>query len=273
MLDPRFLGLLVVPRMLCRLILLSAALLAASGCEARSNGSPELSPVRPSSTGFTPAAEPALPQTTGTAIIQASAGSCIPERAVDLIIAFEVGSPETYQAKYRAPIYPGGASGPTVGVGYDLGHAMSTVVMRDWEKSPHAARMATASGVFGPELSPEWVKRNADIAIEWGLARQVFDQTNLLAHCRIAERSFGDGLDRLEPNCKGAVVSVVFNRGGSMKGESRREMRVIRDTCLTTGDESCVADQIRSMARINKGTSIERGITRRRNKEAELCEL
>lgn len=259
--------------MLRRLICLSAVVLAISGCEARDNGPVELSPVRPSTTGVAPTAEPALTRTTGTAIIQVSAGSCIPERAIDLIIAFEVGSPETYTAKYQGPIYPGGASGPTVGVGYDLGHAMSSVILRDWERSPHAVRMATAAGVFGPKLSPAWVKRHADIAIEWGLARQVFDQTNLLAHCRIAERAFGKGLNKLAPACKGAVVSVVFNRGGSMKGDSRREMRTIRDVCLVTGDESCVADQIRSMARINKGTSIERGITRRRNQEAALCEL
>lgn len=195
----------------------------------------------------------------------------IPDRAVDLIIAFEVGSPEVYQAKYRRPIWPGAASGVTVGIGYDLGHTAPRVIALDWEAHPHAVRLAGASGTTGP-LARELARRLADITIEYGYARQVFDQTSVVEHWRVARRVFGPAhFDALPPNAQGALVSVVFNRGGSMAGERRREMRAIRDDCLPRGDTHCIATQLRAMARLWAGTDIEAGMRRRRHAEAELA--
>jgi GH24 family phage-related lysozyme (muramidase) len=198
--------------------------------------------------------------------------SILPERAIALIVAFEVGSPELYRRKYQSPIYPGGASGPTVGVGYDLGHTLDSVIIADWEAHPHAARMATASGLKGEPKSLDWVRRHADIAVEWEMARKVFDQTSVVEHYRLAKRAFGPDFVLAPALCQGALVSVVFNRGASMQGPNRSEMRVIRDKCLPDGNMQCVADNIRSMARINAGTSIAKGIERRRNAEGDLCD-
>lgn len=201
----------------------------------------------------------------------APAPALIPDRAVDLIIAFEVGSPEVYQAKYRRPIWPGAASGVTVGIGYDLGHTAPRVIALDWEAHPHAVRLAGASGTTGP-LARELARRLADITIEYGYARQVFDQTSVVEHWRVARRVFGPAhFDALPPNAQGALVSVVFNRGGSMAGERRREMRVIRDDCLPRADTHCIATQLRAMARLWAGTDIDAGMRRRRQAEAELA--
>jgi GH24 family phage-related lysozyme (muramidase) len=201
----------------------------------------------------------------------APARDLIPARAVDLIIAFEVGSPEVYDAKYRHPTWPGGASGVTVGIGYDLGHTAPRVIALDWEAHPHAVRLAGASGTTGP-LARELARRMADIAIEYGYARQVFDQTSLVEHYRIARRVFGaNHFDALPPPAQGALVSLVFNRGGAMAGERRREMRVIRDDCLPRGDTHCIATQLRAMARLWAGTDIEAGMRRRREAEAALA--
>jgi hypothetical protein len=195
----------------------------------------------------------------------------IPERAIDLIIAFEVGSPEVYHAKYRRPIWPGAASGVTVGIGYDLGHAAPRVIALDWESHPHAVRLSTASGTTGP-LARELAKRLADVVIEYGHARQVFDQTSVVEHYRIARRVFGGpAFDALPPNAQGALVSVVFNRGGAMAGERRREMRAIRDACVPAADTACIATQLRAMTRLWAGTDIEAGMRRRRHAEAELA--
>lgn len=201
----------------------------------------------------------------------AAVADLIPERAIDLIIAFEVGSPEVYQAKYRRPIWPGAASGVTVGIGYDLGHAAPRVIALDWESHPHAVRLSTASGTTGP-LARELAKRLADIVIEYGHARQVFDQTSVVEHYRIARRVFGGAaFDALPPNAQGALVSVVFNRGGAMAGERRREMRTIRDDCIPAADTACIAAQLRAMTRLWAGTDIEAGMRRRRHAEAELA--
>jgi hypothetical protein len=133
----------------------------------------------------------------------------IPERAIDLIIAFEVGSPEVYHAKYRRPIWPGAASGVTVGIGYDLGHTAPRVIALDWEAHPHAVRLATASGTTGP-LAREIAKRLADIVIEYGLARQVFDQTSVVEHYRIARRIFGGAGHQASPCAASQALSQRF---------------------------------------------------------------
>lgn len=195
----------------------------------------------------------------------------IPQRAVDLIIAFEVGSPEVYHAKYRAPIWPGAASGVTVGIGYDLGHTAPRVIALDWHASPHAVRLASASGTTGP-LARDLARRLADITIEYGYARQVFDQTSVVEHWRVARRIFGGAaFDALHPHTQGALVSLVFNRGGSLAGERRSEMRHIRDVCIPARDAPCIAQQLRAMVRVWRGSDIEAGMRRRRYAEAELA--
>lgn len=193
------------------------------------------------------------------------------DQAVDLIIAFEIGSPQTYERKYRNPIWPGHASGVTIGIGYDLGYHSASIIAQDWESHPHAVRLATAAGITGP-LARDHARKLADITIEYGLARQVFDQTSVVIHHRIARRVFRpQHFDALPCNARGALVSLVFNRGGSMAGERRREMRHIRDVCLPHGDVHCIAAQLRAMTRIWHGTTIERGMRNRRHAEADLA--
>lgn len=193
------------------------------------------------------------------------------ERAVDLIIAFEIGSPQTYQRKYQHPIWPGYHSGVTVGIGYDLGYQHASIIATDWSTHPHAVRLATAAGITGP-LARDAARKLADISIEYGMARQVFDQTSVVIHHRIARRVFRqEAFDRLPCNARGALVSLVFNRGGSMAGNARIEMRHIRDVCLPAEDVQCIATQIRAMTRIWAGSSIERGMRNRRFAEADLA--
>src|SRR5215204_6101035 len=40
---------------------------------------------------------------------------------LDLLVAFEVTAPAYYEKKLRRPVWPGGESGVTVGIGYDVG--------------------------------------------------------------------------------------------------------------------------------------------------------
>ncbi|MCY7386445.1 MAG: hypothetical protein LH628_28555, partial [Microcoleus sp. CAN_BIN18] len=70
---------------------------------------------------------------------------------------------------------------------------------------------------------------------------------------------------------QGGLVSLVFNRGTSMQGNRRLEMRVVRDL-VTKKNVNKIAEQIRKMKRIWLGTSIEKGMNRRRDAEADLIE-
>jgi GH24 family phage-related lysozyme (muramidase) len=83
--------------------------------------------------------------------------------------------------------------------------------------------------------------------------------------------------DKLPDDAKGGLVSLVFNRGASLEGDRRREMKAIRDIMLKTQDFdsktlSQIAEQIRKMKRIWMGGSIEKGMSRRRDAEAKIIE-
>lgn len=196
----------------------------------------------------------------------------IPAEAIDLIIAFEVGSPQTYHAKYRHPIWPRGQSGVTIGFGTDLGYRLPEVILHDWGKHPEAPRLATAAGIKGIPAR-DYVRKLADIAIELDLAHEVFSLTEVVEHLRLTRRAFGkDQFCAAPALVRGAIASVVFNRGASMSGPNRAEMRAIRDVCLPERDWHCVAHELRTMKRIWKGTELERGLGRRRDAEAELAE-
>ena len=54
------------------------------------------------------------------------------KKSIDAIIAFEVTSPEYYEKHYQNPTWPGGDSGVTVGIGYDLGQNNRETIIMDW---------------------------------------------------------------------------------------------------------------------------------------------
>lgn len=191
--------------------------------------------------------------------------------ASSLIIRWEVSSEAWYDQALRFPIWPGGASGVTWGIGYDGGHQASIVIADDWQEHAQAARLATTAGIVGTPAR-EALPRYRDIATAYRYAGQVFEDRSLIEYERRTRRLFIDGFDELRPNACAAMVSLVYNRGDSTIGDSRREMRVLRDDCIPVQDYACMARELRSMKRIWRGTVNERGLTARREAEALLVE-
>lgn len=191
--------------------------------------------------------------------------------AVDLIVRWEVSSRARYDARFRGVIWPGGASGPTWGIGYDGGHQLRATIHNDWLGHPEVARLVTTSGVTGTAVKarlPEW--RGIDTPFDY--AMWVFRFRTLLEYERRAARAFRDGWDTLPWLTQGALVSLVYNRGASVQGASRAEMRTIQRDCVPRGDSQCVARELRRMCRIWKGTPNGPGLCNRRNDEANLAE-
>ena len=216
------------------------------------------------------------------AAVQAAVQAIAPERpparvsdvhpeAVALIIRWEVTSRARYERELARPIYPGGASGITWGIGYDGGHQTGPRIRADWSDHPHVERLAETAGITGARAA-DVLPRYADIVTPWDMAVDVFRFRSLPAYRHHAARAFGPHFETVGPHVQGALVSLVYNRGPSMIGGSRREMRDIRDQCLPAGDARCVAEQIRSMCRLWRGTRFERGLCGRREDEARLAE-
>jgi len=189
--------------------------------------------------------------------------SCsVSDEGIALIVRFEIASELYYNSKLRSPIWPGGESGITWGIGYDGGYATSSRIRSDWNASPYVELLSGAAGITGTSAKAALPKfKEAQIALE--LARAVFSEVTVPTYCAIAAKTFSNGWDRLPQKAKDALVATVYNRGAGMNGSRRAEMRKLRDVCVPAGDLSCMADEFRSMRRLWRGTGVGKGLAAR----------
>jgi len=200
------------------------------------------------------------------------------KKSLDLILQFEVGGGENYYNKFlKNPTWPGEQSGVTIGVGYDLGYVNKTEFSNDWKELPQKDfdRLYKVVGVKGYQAK-ELARRLKDIAIPWELGFKVFMNKTVKKFYDLTRNTFPN-FDKLPEDAKGGLVSLVFNRGASLEGDRRREMKAIRDIMAKTENFdqktlSQIADQIRKMKRIWIGGGIEKGMSRRRDAEAKIIE-
>ena len=204
----------------------------------------------------------------------------VSEEAAKFIAGFEISSPAYYERRLQSPIWPGGASGLTIGVGYDLRHTSLATFRKDWGYLlPWAVveRLAMWCEVAEDDRARrrQIVKELADIVIPLTAAQAVFRDASLPAYAQQTLRAFR-GAEHLSDRSFGALVSLVFNRGAGMRDEDaivqqRREMRAIRDHLLA-GRLDLIPDEFRSMKRLWEGKPDVAGLLRRRDEEAALFE-
>jgi|19_taG_2_1085344.scaffolds.fasta_scaffold56921_1 hypothetical protein len=197
----------------------------------------------------------------------------VSEEARDLIVGYEVGGKTYYQKRLATPTWPGGASGVTVGFGYDLGYNTAEQIRRDWGgvlSSSEVDALISVSGRKGSsgKYALSSVKRR--VRISWEEAQGVFEGSTLPRFAKTTKGAFLLTEDRLHPHCNGALVSLVFNRGGSMRGSRRSEMANIRSH-IAEGYAGRVPREIRSMRRLWLGRGLD-GLIKRRDAEAGLFE-
>ena len=190
--------------------------------------------------------------------------------ATALIVRWEVSSPQLYTRRYQGVICPGGASGPTIGVGYDLGHQTTSDIARDWAAHPDAGRLAAGSAQVGEARCRAYQAKHRDIRVPFAMAQQVFATATLPAYHAAARRALAQGWDGLSLNAQAADISLGYNRGWSMRGDRNREKRAIRDTCVPAADLPCNASELRAMCRLWAGTPNGKGLCARRDAEARL---
>jgi hypothetical protein len=187
--------------------------------------------------------------------------------AVNMIISFETGGRTTYESKFSHPSAQG--SGITIGFGYDLGLTTEDTFRRDWAPyltSADLDRLAPMIGVRGDEAKAA-VPRLADISIRWEDALAMFN-TSLIRWAVLLDGKLPNVRD-LPPDCYGALLSLVFNRGAAFEAQGERftEMRNIQGLMQSKQFDGIPA-QIRAMKRLWPST----GLATRREQEAKLCE-
>ena len=130
----------------------------------------------------------------------------------------------------RIPTWPGGESGVTIGIGYDLGFTSKQQIEADWDpflEKPERAALAAVQGAKGA-VAGQLARGLRHIRIPLAAAEPVFYASTLPRFARITRDAF-PGVEKLPLDAQGALLSLVFNRGASCAGERRREMRAIRD--------------------------------------------
>lgn len=182
------------------------------------------------------------------------------------------------------PYWPGGASGVTLPVGYDLGQQLVSVFRDDWIglDAPALHRLEPCVGVRGADAG--LLARSSaiqNIVIPKAIALTVFTVRTLPRYSALALKTY-PGLDRMPDQVQTALTSLCFNRGGlpllsatgeSPEGESTDsdrydEERLIRQA-VGEGNIPNIASALRAMKRLWPDVP---GLQARREREAALCE-
>lgn len=195
----------------------------------------------------------------------------IGKEAIDLILEFE-GIDQPYKR-------PPGASGITLGYGFDLGFYNLAEFKDAWERHLSPANfklLTTALGKSGQSAENIKGKFKAMAPITKFQAREVFDRCTIPKWTKAAAKTF-PGMEILSPNQQGVLISIVFNRGTSLEGSRRAEMKniatILKSNVSKEEKVKRITSQILAMQRVwpsDDGSTGHPGLRRRRRAEAAL---
>lgn len=195
------------------------------------------------------------------------------QKTLDLLLEYEVGGGKSYYDKYLSKFtWPGGASGPTIGIGIDCAYYSTSELEQIFNFLPkdQIELIKKSTGKTGSS-GKEYTKtlRQANIVVDWNSAIEIFNKLTWTKFSKLTERTF-PGITELCDDAYGAIVSLVFNRGSKLEGPSRLEMRNIKKL-IPKKDYKGIAKEIRKMKRIWEGKNLD-GLLKRREDEAKLVE-
>lgn len=196
--------------------------------------------------------------------------SLIASRAgLEELIEFEISSAQYYYRKLKRPIWPGGESGVTIGIGYDLGYNTARQIKQDWAgqiPDSDIKRLVRVAGLKGKDAKRVlWRLRRVSIPFE--SAREVFYQSSLPRFAKDTRRVY-PGVERLPADAQAMLLSLVYNRGTAISGSRRREMKAIKNLVRRKNLDR-IANEIRLMKRL-WDPKVLPGLHTRRDIEADL---
>ncbi|MES2478149.1 MAG: hypothetical protein V4561_03625 [Bacteroidota bacterium] len=204
-------------------------------------------------------------------VLPAGSSMHVSKKAMEMLIGFEVSSEAQYNKKYQKPIWPGGESGVTIGIGYDLGFNNKSSIAAAWGPFVDSQTLDTLCSVAGLSgiNAKNALASTKSIIIDYNTALSVFYQTTLPSFGRRTKKLY-PGIEKLPPDAQGALLSLVYNRGESINGASRAEMKNIIPL-VASQNLAGIAKQIRNMKRLWEGKGLP-GLLERREKEAKMVE-
>ncbi len=193
----------------------------------------------------------------------------ISNTGMEQLIQHEIVSKSYYNRFLKKPIWPGGSSGVTIGIGYDLGYNRISQIQKDWAGRVSDVDLEKLKKVSG--LKVDAAKKALDrlkvVTISFDDAKAVFSKSTLPRYAAATRKAY-PGVEKLLPDAQAALLSLVYNRGTSMSGRRRKEMAAIRPLVLQQ-DYAGIAQEILKMKRLWEGRGLS-GLLKRRDDEAEL---
>lgn len=210
--------------------------------------------------------------------VWASLGMKISQAAFDLIVQEETGGEAYYKLREHSADWPGGASGVTIGCGYDCGYATHDDIQRDWGDHLPANMLNALEdtvGITGSPARSHAHELHGIVEIPWDVALDVFRNRDVPKWEAIVTRDLPHA-NQLSGDSFGALVSLAFNRGDSFTTPRRagdtldryREMRMIR-SAMSAQDFKSIPGWLRSMKRL---WAKDGDLYKRREHEAVLFE-
>jgi GH24 family phage-related lysozyme (muramidase) len=195
--------------------------------------------------------------------------------AVNLIVFSEITSEEIYNRLYLHPIWPGGASGITIGIGYDLSAHSRQEVFADWHSkldNNSFTQICSVLGLHGHTAQVQLGPHVKSAVIPYAAALDVFQNSTLVKFEQELERQYPTTCN-LNPDCFGALVSLFYNRGFDCNPHhtGRVEMGTLAGA-LNQSNFDKIPGIIRSMKYLWENKPGEEGVVTRREAEAVLFE-
>jgi hypothetical protein len=203
-----------------------------------------------------------MPEPTATSL-ECSASS------LDELVRFEVTSRDFYNKKLQSPTWPGGHSGVTIGIGYDIGMTSRAEIEADWTgeiADADLSALLVAQGTTG-EPAKRLAARLKAIKIPYETASAVFYRSTLPRFAKSTRETY-PGVEELPADAQGMLLSLIYNRGTKLYGPTRTEMAAIKP--LVAGGKinlDALADQFEAMVRLWPDLP---GLKKRRRREAAV---
>lgn len=193
----------------------------------------------------------------------------VSRKGLDHLVKHEISSPHNYTKFLSHPTWPGGGSGVTIGIGYDLGYNSQKQFRKDWGHwltDMDLERLIQVSGLKG-DAARDALKGVRSMTVPLESAQRVFYESTL-SRSAASTRKIYPGVERLFPDAQAGLLSLVYNRGTSLSGSRRKEMAAIKPL-VAQQDYAGISQQIMAMKRLweNKGLD---GLLKRREDEARL---
>lgn len=193
----------------------------------------------------------------------------ISKKAIDFIIQHEVGGRNVYDKKYSKPTWAGGDSGLTIGLGFDVGYCTEKELFATWKdlNLNFLNALKRFCGIKGEKVKTLMKGEVLNVVIPYNIAYDVFVKVSIPKFYAQTKKIYPQ-LEELNEDTQGALVSMVYNRGASLQGDSRKEMRAIVDL-VAKKDYEGIADQIEASKRLWEQRGLD-GLVIRREAEADM---